>query len=327
MKKNKYFIIFALQIIFIFVIIIVYTKFITNNNSKYIFQSMREKFPNYYYNSLYNITEYKKDYTGLISPTGIIKYKNNLVICDKENNCINVFDEYMNFIAKIGVTGNGPLEFIAPTGIFENNSEIYVIDSGNNRIQIIDSSFNYVDSIQLPILNTVSHEPFIDIVVDKDGGIYLSSHTYQIKENAKIYYLKPNSNSFIKTKLSIYGYLSIYQNEIYSINTYEFYEEENSVGVQTGQSYMYSVKKNKIKKVFKFPHAYSPTDFFIYDNTMYCFSHMYKRIDKFSLEGEYIETIALLPDIEFGEYMTLFDDNIFFITDTKNGSVYKIKYE
>ena len=61
---------------------------------------------------------------------------NRLLICDTDNNRIQVFDTSGNLLDIWGETGSEAGQFLGPIGIdVAPNDEVYVVDTGNNRVQ------------------------------------------------------------------------------------------------------------------------------------------------------------------------------------------------
>jgi len=69
----------------------------------------------------------------------------NIVVCDRNNHRIQIFDCEGNFLSKFGTKGNENGQFHHSVGIAINSKgNIIVSDYGNNRIQIFDSKGNFI---------------------------------------------------------------------------------------------------------------------------------------------------------------------------------------
>ncbi len=74
-----------------------------------------------------------------------------ILVVDKENDCIDVYDLDANYIQSVGSTGTGNLQFNSPNDVFWNSTQdyCYVVDSGNNRIQRLNTNLSYVSQFGL----------------------------------------------------------------------------------------------------------------------------------------------------------------------------------
>ena len=74
----------------------------------------------------------------LSCPTGCIFHQNIFIVCDKENNCLKIFDRSGKFLRKIGEQGKGDGQLNRPWGLCVekcgDHHNILVCDSNNNRI-------------------------------------------------------------------------------------------------------------------------------------------------------------------------------------------------
>jgi len=69
----------------------------------------------------------------------------NIVVCDRNNHRVQIFDSNGKFISKFGTNGNGSGQFDHPVGITINSKgNIIVCDQNNNRIQIFDSEGKFI---------------------------------------------------------------------------------------------------------------------------------------------------------------------------------------
>ena len=71
----------------------------------------------------------------------------NIIVSDRDNNRIQVFNSTGNFLFKFGSLGSAPGQFDFPLGVTVDpaNSDIIVADSSNFRVQIFDSIGNFAD--------------------------------------------------------------------------------------------------------------------------------------------------------------------------------------
>ena len=68
-----------------------------------------------------------------------------IIVCDTNNNRIQIFSPSGEFQYAFGGNGTGPGQFDYPRGVcVDKDDYIYVADSGNQRIQIFDKNGNFV---------------------------------------------------------------------------------------------------------------------------------------------------------------------------------------
>ena len=78
-------------------------------------------------------------------PRGVTIHNNQVYVCDRNNNRIQVFDLELNFIRSIGSRGEGRGEFNAPLDVaFDATGNMYVADNENARVQVMDSSGQFI---------------------------------------------------------------------------------------------------------------------------------------------------------------------------------------
>ena len=79
------------------------------------------------------------------NPRGVKIYQNQIYMCDKDNNRIQVFDLELSFIKSFGCKGFGQREFDGPNDLaFDSQGNIYVIESNSNRVQILGNNHRYL---------------------------------------------------------------------------------------------------------------------------------------------------------------------------------------
>ena len=78
-------------------------------------------------------------------PRGITLYDNQVYVCDRNNNLIQVFDLDLNIVRSIGSHGKGRGEFITPHDVkFDTAGNMYVAEWGNGRVQVLDTSGQFI---------------------------------------------------------------------------------------------------------------------------------------------------------------------------------------
>lgn len=71
--------------------------------------------------------------------------KGRIIVADRLNNRIQIFDKDGNYLKKFGIPGNGPGQFNHLVGVAVNSlNQIIVSDKDNHRIEIFDEDGNYV---------------------------------------------------------------------------------------------------------------------------------------------------------------------------------------
>jgi len=117
-------------------------------------------------------------------PNGIATdSKGNLLICDSDNNRIQIFDSDGKFISKFGSKGNQKGQFDNPWGIAINSKgNILVSECDNNRIQIFDSEGKFISTFGSKGNGNGQFSCPEGICVDKNDRIYVcDAHNYSIQ--------------------------------------------------------------------------------------------------------------------------------------------------
>lgn len=61
----------------------------------------------------------------------------NMVVADRSNNRLLVFEVNGNYVRTIGEAGSGPLQFSRPAGMcFDARKRLIVADKDNHRVQV-----------------------------------------------------------------------------------------------------------------------------------------------------------------------------------------------
>ena len=80
-------------------------------------------------------------------PCGVMLYKNQVYVCDRNNHRIQVFDLDLNFVHSIGSCGNGGGELNEPFDAkFDTAGSMYIADCGNERVQVMDSTGQFIQA-------------------------------------------------------------------------------------------------------------------------------------------------------------------------------------
>ena len=88
-------------------------------------------------------------------PNGLrVSSREELYVCDSENNRIQVFDLDLNFKREFGGPGTGKDQFSFPADVeFDSSDNIYISDNGNHRIQVFTPQEHFVSFIRHKKLN------------------------------------------------------------------------------------------------------------------------------------------------------------------------------
>lgn len=270
------------------------------------------------YNNSYSITSLSIE---TAAPGGVLCRQNDFLLCDEDNNCIRVYNYDGELIKILGSTGNGELEFISPTGIFTRDELVYIVDTGNYRVQKLDYELNFIETILFEQFSETSEHYYLDVSVNNDGGVLLTTNSTH-QNAARIYisqqgYISQSSQSF-------YGYLGFDNGLIYAANTLDLFETADAYIASSGNSTFYEINGNDLVPIFLFPYKYTPLDFVIKDSYIYILSATWGTLDKFNIQGEYIETIANLGQLSLDVYMDSYDEG-FIVVNNYNGDVFKIE--
>uniref|UniRef100_A0A1I7U5Z5 BBC domain-containing protein n=1 Tax=Caenorhabditis tropicalis TaxID=1561998 RepID=A0A1I7U5Z5_9PELO len=82
----------------------------------------------------------------LCRPWGIcVDQLGRVIVADRSNNRVQIFDKDGNFLSKFGTSGNRPGQFDRPAGITVNTlNNIVVADKDNHRIQVFDENGQFL---------------------------------------------------------------------------------------------------------------------------------------------------------------------------------------
>ena len=253
--------------------------------------------------------------TGVTEPGGIVFLDDHLFVTDKASNTIVIMDREGNYMRKNPDDG---LNLINPTIIKTDGETLYVIDSGNNQLKILSENLDLINSINLPVLDRSSEYCDLEII---NENIYLSA----IKAHggdAAIYRLKKNGTVH-KIGEKFIGYLSNSNNELMAENSLEFYGNAGNQGVKTGKNSLFKVSNEELKKEFDYVSGYMPLDFLFHDDHIYVFSAGLASLDKYTMDGHYIETLLKEDDSDIFVQLESFDNSILVSYPIKK-AIYKI---
>ena len=262
--------------------------------------------------------------TYISHPIGITFLDGFLYVTDKKANNIVVLDNKGNFQHK---SLESELFLIDPTIIDTDGKLLYIVDSGNNQLKILTKNFEIIQSINLPTLTPGVEYWDLEVIDDK---IYLSSNSL-LEENAVIYKLD-KTGSVKRIGKEFIGYISDYKGKLMAVNSFEYYKGENEDGhlVEGGVTGINSLFKvindGSLKQIFKYVDNYIPLDFLCTDKYYYVFSAAFAHLDKYTLDGQYLETVIKFDESDLFIQLEVVDNSILIAYPIKK-TIYKINLE
>ena len=253
-------------------------------------------------------------------PGGIVFLDDFIYATDKEEGTIVVLDREGNFQNQ---SSADDLFLIEPTIIKTDGKLLYVIDSGINQLKIVTKNFELLKSINLPVLFPGFNYWDLEII---DKKIYLSSNLL-LEEYAAIYELDENGTVH-KISKGFIGYLSNFSGELMAANSLEYFKGENENGLEeeggkSGKNSLFKVTDYELKLEFEYLSKYMPLDFLLVNDFIYVFSGAYKNLDKYTTDGQYVETLLQLVYTDIFIQLALCDNSILVAVPFKK-AIYKV---
>ena len=272
----------------------------------------------------YSKNKWNTEQMGFNNPSGILCREEDVIIADKGNDCLFVYDYEGNLINQIGDIGSGPLEFLAPTGLTSYMDKIYVIDSGNNRIQILTQNFEYIDEVQVLNENdtTITYE---NIAVGKKGEIYLCGDSLMSRSIDKY-----ENNKLVRIEENFYGSIFGENGQTYAINRGNVCvnPDELEMTVASGKNYLFKIVEDELKVVSELPEGLGINSFVIKNDKLFCSSNTLAKIFAFTMNGEYEETIADFKDLQHNmdlrNYMAINSNGDLLFSNPETGEIFNI---
>jgi flagellar basal body-associated protein FliL len=266
-------------------------------------------------------------------PGGITYLDGHLYVTDKEAGKIVVLDKNGIFLRQS--TSNN-LKLIEPTTIKTDGELLYVLDSGDTRLKILTKDFELVKSMYYSFSEKASKMLYWDLEVI-EGKIYVTS--FSMLEEEAVFYQYDESAENVKHFASdgFLGYLSTFNGQLMAVNSLEFTIFKTQDGTVfpvksafSGKNSLFKVNgfygfkpEDQLKEEFGFVDGYIPLDFLLLDNYIYVFSGATASLDKYSIDGQYIETVLNLDDTGLFVQMTSYD-NVILIANPQKRSIYKV---
>jgi len=128
-------------------------------------------------------------------PRGVTTDSNgNILVCDRNNHRIQIFDSKGNFISKFGSNGNENVQFDYLIGVaIDLNDNIFVCDMGNHRIQKFDSKGNFISKFGSKGNGNCQSNSAVGIAINSKGNIIVSD---QLNNRIQIF---DSEGNFIST--------------------------------------------------------------------------------------------------------------------------------
>lgn len=271
---------------------------------------------------------YKKDIfldasRSLEEPQGIACTESGIYVVDKKRDSIELYSYEGVLIDSIGETGNSEGQLLSPTAIaVDKDNTLYVAEEGNKRITCYDKEYNFLKCYYLNEIVKDKSARILDIEVDNDKTIYCTIASYD-KKVCGLYRIKDGKVE--RHGNSISGMLGT-NKEFSEIKYVQRYKWDNE-GIMSATGYIGSIQENKIIRQGELPKGYSATDILIYNNDIYLFSGGYNTFDKFTMDGQYIETVYSEVPTAANRGMGYVDCDVkgnFYISDSENKEVHKL---
>ena len=258
--------------------------------------------------------------TNIKAPGGIVFLDGYLYVTDKVSNTIVVLDKDGNF-KRNSLESN--LYLFEPSIIKTDGEHLYVIDSGYNQLKIISKDFELIHSINLPAMYLGDQYWDLELISEK---IYLTAAS-PIIEATGIFELDKNGTVHQFGKKFV-GYLSNFGGLLMAINAMEYFDgrfENNQQirGVESGRNGLFQVSDDDFIKKFSYVNEYTPLDFLLVNKQIYVFSNTGSCLDKYTLEGQYLETLLELEYKDVYIQLESMDDSILLVRPTED-IIYKI---
>ncbi len=271
-------------------------------------------------NEKINIEKWTFEKTSVKAPAGIVFLGDFIYVTDKDSDAIVVLDKNGDF--KRDSTESN-LYLFEPTVIKTDGEFLYVIDSGYNQLKILSQNFDLINSINLPGLYLGDQYWDLEIIEEK---IYLTAGT-PIIETTGIFELN-KAGTVHQFGKKFVGYLSNFSGDLMAINAMEYFEGEDETGqyvrgVQAGRNGLFEVNGDEFEKKFAYVSQYTPLDFLLVNNYIYVFSGAGSNIDKYSVDGQYLETVLNLDYADFYVQLESMNNSILLIRPTED-IIYKI---
>lgn len=248
----------------------------------------------------------------LNSISGIAKGNFQVYISDKKAGGIGVYNaqlESLKFHKE---------NLISPSLLAFQNGEIFVVDEIQGKIIQFSEDFNVVDEFPLPYKDRDSF--YLDIDID-DDTIYLTCFA-AIHTDAHILLIDRDSKEITAIGEDFLGFIEL-QNGQYAINTLEAYRKPGEEGFKGGNNALYQIKGKSLEKVCSLIQGSVSGDFFFEKNQIIVYTAGWSGIDRYNLEGHYLETLISFSKSDPQTILLPLDDRILVLMP-KESTIYEV---
>jgi len=261
----------------------------------------------------------------LKEPKGLLFLLDTLWISDSGNDRLVLYDFTNDSFRIIGETGSKNKQFINPGDIsVGSDNKIYIVDSGNKRIQILDVKGNYIDEIDIKKILKNEFSKITGIGFDQyNDNKYISTYTVD-KKDAHVYMINEKGESK-KIGDNLCGYIYSSHDNIFFVNHLDLRNSPNNTGY-SGEHFLFKIEGNRVFSKKVLPNFYAPKSIVCNNDYIYLLSS-FLTIDRFTLEGEYIDTIYHgdhLADKGLSDIAVDNEKNIY-VSDNINNKIYKLE--
>ncbi len=259
---------------------------------------------------------------------GLVCRDDDIIMADTYDNRLIVMDYNNKIIKKVGKSGNGDLEFLSPMDVAVSNNKIFVLDSENKRVQVLDKDFNFLENISYSaILESLGkYIRVVDIEVDKDENIYLSSVS---GEYSKIMVYVASRKKFEEIGNNFYGSLAKYKDEVFAISrvTKMSDKKDSYFRVRTGYNYIFNINPNKMTLLGELYFGVMPSGVVKTDEGLYFMSNSYNSLMYFDNELNYKYSLLKMEDLDLDSYSYLSksEKNGFYLTIPNKNKLINIR--
>lgn len=270
-------------------------------------------------NETYSIVEMFDEYHF----AGTILGDSGFIACNTADSNLYVMNDSGEIKYTWGQLGNGENEFLHPTSITRSGECYYVLDAGNKRIQLYSNDLQYIGTIELEELENTNEVYYLDLSVSDKGVVYITTNS-PFSDTSRVNIVNTDGE-LILSKKAMHGFTYCDGNVAYCVNTFEVVETEDSITSSFSHSYLYIISEDGSMEIkTELPYKYGPADFIVDGEDLYILSSAWGRLDHFTTNGEYIDTICRFENGLYPESYISQTENGFIVTDTYVGVTYII---
>lgn len=275
----------------------------------------------YVYENSYEMEELNID-TELNKPKGIVSDRENLYICDSENDRILKTSFDGKIIKEFNLDGG----FSKPECITINEGDLYIYDRDNFRIVVLNNNGDIINEFNL--MQLIDEHKFDFSVIDLEpiskDEIYISVLGFdRIAKKSGIYLLKDGKAELI-LKDAMGNFTKDKSGNIFFIDEFDRRSKDE---VGTGQVSIFKINGSDVIELEKVSNFYTSIDIVDFNNKLYVYDSARHNIDVFSYDGTYEKTIFsnyMPPEVVNITGFCVDKDGNFYISDSKNNKIFKV---